>query len=128
MCYLQRQRLARELHDSVTQALYSLSLYADAASIALTSDRVGVTLEHLEHLRALAREAMLEMRLLIFELHPPALEKEGLVGALRTRLATVERRAGLATEICVDGEEAPLSAGVEGALYRFALLMAVRAL
>jgi signal transduction histidine kinase len=63
---------------------------------------------------------MLEMRLLIFELHPPTLENEGLAGAIGTRLATVEARAGLETEMTVAGKGDGLSAEIEGALYRFA--------
>jgi PAS domain S-box-containing protein len=114
----ERQRLARELHDSVTQSLYSAALYADAAKMAMKSGKSEVVVNNLSELRTLAREAMLEMRLLIFELHPPALEEEGLVGALRTRLATVETRAGLETDIQVDGSETDLPPEVKEALYR----------
>jgi signal transduction histidine kinase len=116
----ERQRLARELHDSVTQALYSVALYADAAKLAMQGGKSQVAAKNLSEVHTLAREAMLEMRLLIFELHPPALEEEGLVGALRTRLATVETRAGLETEIQIDGQETDLPPAVEEALYRFA--------
>jgi PAS domain S-box-containing protein len=114
----ERQRLARELHDSVTQALYSVTLYADAARMAMSAGKQEAVADHLQELRAMAREAMLDMRLLIFELHPPALEEEGLVGALKTRLAAVESRAGLKTEILVEGE-GQLSLQTEETLYRF---------
>jgi signal transduction histidine kinase len=73
--------------------------------MALSSGRQAVALENLEKLRNMTREAILEMRLLIFELHPAILEKEGLAAALQVRLAAVESRAGLQTEIRVDGEE-----------------------
>ena len=115
----ERSRLARELHDSVSQALFSANLYAEAARMALASEKQAVALENLEKLRNMTREAILEMRLLIFELHPVVLEKEGLIAALQTRLAAVEGRAGLQTEILVDGEERlPISIGQE--LYRIA--------
>ena len=52
----------------------------------------------------MAREAMMDMRMLIFELRPPVLEEEGLVAALQSRLAAVEARAGLLAEIHVEGE------------------------
>jgi signal transduction histidine kinase len=115
----ERQRLARELHDSVTQTLYTVTLFAEAAGKAISAGKGEVAAAHLQELRTMAREAMLDMRLLIFELHPPALEEEGLVGALRARLAAVEVRAGLQTEIRVEGEGG-LSHPVEEALYRFA--------
>jgi signal transduction histidine kinase len=62
---------------------------------------------------------MHDMRLLIFELHPPALEQEGLVAALQVRLAAVEARAGLQTELTVEGERR-LPIVIEQELYRIA--------
>ena len=115
----ERQRLARELHDSVTQALYTASLYIDATNLALTSGKEDLAQDHLSELRNMVREAMLDMRLLIFELHPPALEQEGLVAALRVRLAAVEARAGLQTELEVEGERR-LPITIEQELYRIA--------
>ena len=115
----ERQRLARELHDSVTQALYSVNLYAEAARRALMAGKKEVTLENLKELRQMTREALLDMRLLIFELHPSILEKEGLVAALQSRLASVESRSGLKTEMHVEGQgRLPLT--VEEELYRIA--------
>jgi signal transduction histidine kinase len=79
-----------------------------------------VVAEHLRELHNMAREAMIEMRMLIFELHPPALEEEGLIAALQARLAAVESRARLQTEIRVEGERRiPLA--VEEELFRIAL-------
>jgi len=115
----ERQRLARELHDSVVQSLYSMTLYADAAALALAADKKDVTVSHLQELRDTARNAMHDMRLLIFELHPPALEQEGLVAALQVRLAAVEARAGLKTELDVEGERR-LPIVIEQELYRIA--------
>lgn len=100
----ERQRLARELHDSVVQSLYSVTLYADAAAMALAAGLSDVTANHLQLLRETTQAAMRDMRLLIFELHPPDLEKEGLVAALQARVAAVETRAGLRTEFLVEGE------------------------
>ncbi len=115
----ERQRLARELHDSVTQALYSVNLYAEAARMALAAGKNSVALENLQKLREMTREAMLEMRLLVFELHPLVLEKEGLVAALQSRLAAVENRSGLKAEIKVEGEK-QLPISIEEELYRIA--------
>jgi signal transduction histidine kinase len=106
----ERSRLARELHDSVTQALYSVTLYAEATRMAMSAGRQDVATNNLSELHQMAREAMIDMRMLIFELHPPVLEEEGLIVALETRLAAVESRAGLQTEFLVEGEhDLPLS-------------------
>jgi signal transduction histidine kinase/ligand-binding sensor protein len=115
----ERQRLARELHDSVVQSLYSMTLYADAAALAFVAGKQAVTANHLQELRDTARGAMHDMRLLIFELHPPALEQEGFVAALQVRLAAVEARAGLQTELTVEGERR-LPIVIEQELYRIA--------
>jgi PAS domain S-box-containing protein len=100
----ERSRLARELHDSVTQALYSITLYAEATRMAMSAEKQDVAAKNLSDLHRMAREAMVDMRTLIFELHPPVLEEEGLVAALQARLAAVEDRAGLEAEICAEGE------------------------
>jgi signal transduction histidine kinase len=112
----ERQRLARELHDSVTQSLYSISLYADAATLALAAGKGEVAAGYLEELRETAQEGMRDMRLLIFQLHPPELETEGLVAVLQARLAAVEARAGLQVEFRVDGERR-LPIAIEADLY-----------
>lgn len=115
----ERQRMARELHDSVTQALYSVTLYTDAARMAFTAQRWEALEKNLQEVRTMAREAMYDMRLLVFELHPYLLDKEGLVAALRARLAAVEGRAGLRTEVLVDNERR-LPINIEEELYRIA--------
>jgi signal transduction histidine kinase len=115
----ERQRLARELHDSVSQSLYSLNLYTDAARLAISKGHTQQAENNLNELRNLIREAMLDMRLLIFELHPPLLEKEGLATALRTRLESVEARSGIKTNF-ITNEERRLSINTEAELYRIA--------
>jgi signal transduction histidine kinase len=115
----ERSRLARELHDSVTQLLYSVTLYAEAAAELLTSGETETAAGHLRELRDTAQEALREMRLLIFELHPPALEKGGLVASLQARLDAVETRGGLHSEIQVEGVE-NLSRSVQMELYNIA--------
>ena len=115
----ERQRIARDLHDSVTQSLYSLSLYAEASQKALQRKKIVNALSHLSELRNMAREVMLDMRLLIFELHPPKLQEEGLAVALKTRLERVEARSGIHTEYLVTGDRR-LPIEIEAELYRIA--------
>jgi len=112
----ERQRLARELHDSVTQSLYSVTLYANAAALALAAGKQDVTAGYLQELQETAQEGMRDMRLLIFQLHPPVLEAEGLVAALQARLAAVEGRAGLHIEFRIEGERR-LPIAIETELY-----------
>jgi len=115
----ERSRIARELHDSVTQAIYSVTLYADATRLALKDGELDVVAENLNELRAMAREAMLDMRLLIFELRPPVLEEEGLVTSLQTRLEAVEARSGVHADFHTSGERR-LPLPLETELYRIA--------
>ncbi|RIK40735.1 MAG: hypothetical protein DCC55_14145 [Chloroflexi bacterium] len=116
----ERQRLARELHDSVTQVLYSVILYADATRLALAADKKAEASENLQELRTLARQAMADMRLLLFRLHPPVLEDEGLVAALQARLEAIEARAGLQIDLRAEGENT-LPIAMEEELYKVAL-------
>jgi signal transduction histidine kinase len=115
----ERNRLARELHDSVTQALYSLTLYAEAASRELSAGDLEVVGKHLNELRYTSQQALQEMRLLIFELQPPILDRDGLVIALQERLEAVESRTGIETEIDLTIEER-LPAKIEVGLYGIA--------
>ncbi len=112
----ERQRLARDLHDSVTQSLYGATLYAEAAARLLDSGNTKVAAEHMRTLRDTAHEALGEMRLLIFELRPSVLEAEGLAAALHARLEAVEGRTGLQTQLQVDTIQ-KLPPDVEEGLY-----------
>ena len=115
----ERQRLARDLHDSVTQALYGITLYAEAGARLLASGDTATVAGHLRELQEMAQEALQEMRLLIFELRPSCLEEAGLVAALQTRLEAVEERSNLATTFVVEGiTRFPMP--LEQALYRIA--------
>jgi signal transduction histidine kinase len=115
----ERQRLARELHDSVTQALYGVSLQAEAASRALATGEAAPAANNLREIRQTTQEALSEMRLLLFELRPPLLEERGLLGALESRLGAVEARAGLTTELRGEAVER-LPSETEQELYRMA--------
>jgi signal transduction histidine kinase len=116
----ERNRLARELHDSVTQSLYGVTLFADAARRLLDTGQVPPAVENLKKLRHTAQSALEEMRLLIFELRPPILEQKGLAAALEARLEAVEGRIGLKTQLRLEGE-GQLSSDIQEGLYRIAL-------
>lgn len=113
----ERQRLARELHDSVAQSLYTVTLYADAAGLALAANEPEHIREHLHDLRQTAQEALRDMRLIIFDLRPSELLPGGLPEAVAHRLEIVEAHVGLQTRVTVEGH-GPLPFSVEEELYR----------
>ncbi|MFN8519412.1 MAG: GAF domain-containing protein [Chloroflexota bacterium] len=114
----ERAHLARELHDSVTQALFAMTLVTRSIEVLLPRDR-DAALQKFEELRQLQREALTEMRSLLFELRPASLERDGLVQALRTHAAALESRVGLSILLEADlTDRLPLD--VEEALYRIA--------
>jgi PAS domain S-box-containing protein len=114
----ERAHLARELHDSVTQALFSMTLVSRSVELLLEQDPAGAR-EHLGQLRELQREALAEMRALIFELRPGNLEQDGLVRALKTHTSALQGRLGLPVVVESDlTDRLPLVA--EEVLYRIA--------
>lgn len=116
----ERRRLARELHDSVSQALYSIALGTHTALALLEREDPGRAARPLEYVLSLADAALAEMRALIFELRPDALEKEGLVAALSRHAEAILARYHLAVETAFCEEpSAPLD--VKEALYRIAV-------
>jgi len=101
----ERNRLARELHDSVTQALYGLTLQSEAMARQLESGQDSLPPEEMRELRDIAQQALQEMRLMIFELRPAILKDEGLAAALQSRLESVENRSGFHTSLKYDFQE-----------------------
>jgi PAS domain S-box-containing protein len=113
----ERDRLARELHDSVTQSLYSANLMVETARRSAASGQHEQLNSYLARLAEVVQGTLKEMRLLVYELRPPVLVQEGLVAALQKRLDAVEGRAGVDARLLVEGNVAPAPA-VEEALYR----------
>ncbi|MBV9282176.1 MAG: PAS domain S-box protein [Chloroflexi bacterium] len=114
----ERQRLSRELHDSVSQALYSIALSARTARVLLDRDP-ALAVEPLEFTLAQAERGLAEMRALIFELRPESLEQEGLVGVLQKHADAVKIRHHIRVETSL-GEEPDVPLTVKEALYRIA--------
>ncbi|GIV89293.1 MAG: histidine kinase [Chloroflexus sp.] len=112
----ERNRLARELHDSVSQQLFSMTLTAQAARSQFERNpaRVPVLLERLHET---ATAALAEMRALIFQLRPPALRDQGLVAAIQQHAQHLAHREGLRIELNVIGDERHVR-GIEQPLFR----------
>ena len=91
----ERQRIARDLHDSVTQSLYALALGADTAAERLLHGRIDRLDELLAQVGMAAHQALREIRLLLYELRLATPEAMPIAEALQVRLDAVERRAGI---------------------------------
>jgi signal transduction histidine kinase len=100
----ERNRLALELHDVVSQKLFSLSLTAESAATLLDRDPEAARTQ-LHRVRELAREALEELRSLIFGLRPADLEHDGLEGALGKEVTMLRRIHGVEIELHADGVE-----------------------
>lgn len=114
----ERARLARELHDSVAQALYGISLGAKTARATLEKD-VGRTRASLDYTIRLAEGGVSEMKALLFSLRPDALEEGGLVAALAQHAHALEARHGLTVHARL-ASEPPLTPDAQAAAYRVA--------
>ncbi len=116
----ERERLSRELHDSITQSLYSLSLFAEAGENLIENDQPDEAKYNLKRMGETSQQALKEMRLLVYELRPLDLEKEGLIGALHQRLSAVEGRVRIKARLVAD-ELIDLDPPLEKELYRIIL-------
>ena len=111
----ERNRLARELHDSVSQALYGIGLGARTARMLLDRNPERVV-EPLDYVLSLAEAGLTEMRALIFQLRPESIENEGLVTALTKQAASLQARHGIQVTAEL-GEEPELPLEIKQALY-----------
>jgi PAS domain S-box-containing protein len=116
----ERTRLARELHDSVSQALFAMTMETAAAQHALDHTHAGadVLRERLLRLRELTEGALAEMHALIFALRPDAIREEGLIAAIRKQAEGIAARDDLIVAVDAPEERLPLGPDVEEQLYR----------
>lgn len=112
----ERQRLARDLHEAVTQSLYSTSLMAEAARRHAYQNDLDRAADYIARLGETSRHALRQLRLLVYQLRPSTLEQEGLVNALRFRLEAVEQRAGVRAHL-IDETVREIPSAVAGELF-----------
>jgi signal transduction histidine kinase len=100
----ERNRLALELHDTVSQKLFSLVLTAEAAGELVERDNDAAG-RSIERVKELGREALEELRALVFELRPPDLERDGLAATLRKHVDVIRPLQDVRIELELDGDE-----------------------
>jgi signal transduction histidine kinase len=105
------------MHDAAMQSIYSITLFAEAGRRLASLGQIARVQDYLQQLNETAQSALKELRLLLYELQPAVLEQVGLIGALRQRLESVEKRTGMTARLEVDGDIA-FPAFVEDGLYR----------
>lgn len=114
----ERNRLARELHDSVSQTIFSMTLTAQAARMLMESDPPRVP-SLLDHLQTLSHNALAEMRTLIQELRPHNIVYQGLAAALQKHVKDRLLQDGLKVDVQIL-KDRRLSNQVEEGLFRVA--------
>ena len=114
----ERQHLARELHDSITQTIFSMNLNTQSALLLLDREPAGVAAQ-LERLDQLAGSALAEMQLLISRLAPEEIPPRSLEAALRQHLSDRLRLENLSVDLQVEGD-VPLEPAEDQGLFRIA--------
>lgn len=98
----ERQRLVRDLHDSVTQKLYGLVTLAEATQAGIQAGVTDMPARVIARMADNARQALKEMRLFLFQMQPVDFEKDGLAAVLQRRLSAVEGRADINARLTAD--------------------------
>jgi signal transduction histidine kinase len=118
--HAERNRLARELHDSVSQALFGIVLGTRTAMQELGDSKQRAEAA-MNYTVDLANTALTEMRALIFTLRPETLQNDGLIGAIEKHVSSVSTRSKAAIAVDLGRAEPPLSMDAKEALYRIAI-------
>jgi signal transduction histidine kinase len=98
----QRAQIAQDLHDSVTQSLYSANLFAEAGRETLRAGDEQAAGHYFGRIGQTTQQALKEMRLFLYELRPPDVVEKGLVDALQQRIDAVENRSGMEARLILD--------------------------
>jgi signal transduction histidine kinase len=115
----ERNRIARDLHDSVTQTLFSASLIADVLP-RLGERNNGEAERSIEELRQLVRAALAEMRMLLLEMRPATLANVPLRDLLKQLAEAAGGRSRIPVAVTIDGECDALPRSAHDAIYRIA--------
>ena len=112
-----RSRIAKEMHDGLSQSLFSVSLELDVCRKRIATHPTEVE-RRLGHMQTVLVRSLTELRRYIYDLRPVSLNTLGLVGAVSQRATEIGEARGLSVRIYTEGRERPLPPGVEACLYR----------
>ncbi len=113
----ERNRMAREIHDTLAQGFTGIVLQLEAAEQSLP-DSPASTAAHIDRARKLARESLAEARRSVWALRPTILERRSVVDALRSEVRSLQDEGQVQATFSVSGEQTRLSAGMEETLLR----------
>jgi signal transduction histidine kinase len=116
----ERQRLGRNLHDSVSQSLYALVVSSDVSEKLLRIKNYPGLRQELKDMCKLALQGLKDMRLILYDFRPAPLESMGIEKALELRFNSVECRAGIDVSLEVE-HDIPLSPKMEQEIYQVAI-------
>lgn len=115
----ERHRVAREIHDTVAQALMAVSLQLEAAKDVMESNAVEA-LVHIDRAQSVAREGLTEARRVVWALHPEALESDNLAGALRRLTNRIADHREMNAEFSLRGNPCSAAGEIESNVLRIA--------
>jgi len=115
----ERNRLARDLHDTIKQQLFSINVAAATAQSLLHHNPEAIV-QHIQHVRDLSQAAMAEMKALLTQLRPQPLATVGLIEDIRDQLEALRFRAEVTTELHYDAlpDEGRLPLGAQETIFR----------
>ena len=112
-----RHRLARDIHDGPAQMLASMIMRADFVREALAGDSLELALQEMDELMPVAQKALRQLRTLLFDLRPVALETQGLIPALRSYARMLEQNERFAVELKIAADVGRLSHSAESVVF-----------
>jgi signal transduction histidine kinase len=115
----ERSRIAKEMHDGLSQSLFSASLEIDVLRKRISAHPDEAE-RRLERIQSILVRSLAELRRYIYDLRPVSLDKLGLIGAIDMRVKEIAETNGIKTRLYAEGDERPLPPGVEACLYRVA--------
>lgn len=115
----ERGRIAKDMHDGLSQSLFSASLEVDVMRKRLQAHPEEAD-RRLERVQSIIVRSLAELRRYIYDLRPVSLDKLGLIGAIDMRVKEIAETNGIRTRLYAEGDERPLPPGAEACLYRVA--------